>query len=106
MINFGIFFIIIYPGAFVQFKDFPENEDVANNHYHNNLNNKVNTIQKLKIYCAGSWHNIFIAIIAYFILYFNPLFMKLFYYNNQGVMINSISQVKYVIYLFHNFFLF
>lgn len=51
-------------------------------------------MRRLRILCAGVWHNIFLAVYAAVIVYSLPLLAQPFYTTGQGVYIMSISPVS------------
>jgi S2P endopeptidase len=64
----GIFLYFFYPGAFVNFSD--------------QYFNKCSLIKKLRILCAGVWHNVIIFLFGIFIL-------------NSGIITLSMSLTGY-----------
>ncbi|XP_018323260.1 membrane-bound transcription factor site-2 protease [Agrilus planipennis] len=74
-IGFYIFFII--PVAYVNL-----NTDKLS---------KISLLRSLRIFCAGVWHNIVLAAVAW-ILYCNiPHFFSLFYYVNNGIIVTNVG---------------
>lgn len=75
--NIGMFLFFIFPGAFVTFLD--EFEDLL-------------PLNKLKIYCAGAWHNVVIVIIATLLTMSMSVWMSPLYQYNQGTMILAVDE--------------
>ncbi|KAF7635512.1 Peptidase_M50 domain-containing protein, partial [Meloidogyne graminicola] len=73
----GFFVFAIYPGAFTEVE--PNELD------------RCSYAQKLRIYGAGVWHNIILAIVGLFFLLLIPIIFKPFYSNNAGVIVTGIS---------------
>ena len=70
--------ILMYPGAYVDFRDEFDS---------------LTTIQQLRIYCAGVWHNVVLTAIAIGIISSMNTIMFPFYKPTEGVMITDISMV-------------
>lgn len=51
----------------------------------------VSLLAKLRIYCAGIWHNILLTLLMYFILYTFPLTISPLYSINEGVQVTHIG---------------
>lgn len=73
----GFFVFAIYPGAFTEVE--PTELD------------RCSYAQKLRIYGAGVWHNIILAIFGLFLLFLIPVIFKPFYSSNAGVVVTGIS---------------
>jgi len=73
----GMFIFAIFPGAFVNFVD--EFED-------------LNPIQKLKIYCAGAWHNAIIVLIAVLFTLSISFWMSPLYSYGDGVSVLAVDE--------------
>jgi S2P endopeptidase len=74
-----IFFIV--PVAFVQISD--EQLDL------------LPIKNRLRILCAGIWHNVVLAILAIIALGLVTFFFSFFFIKNSGVFIKNISSVSY-----------
>jgi len=70
-------YFFFYPGAFAEFKD---------------QFSGLSSLQQLKIYCAGSWHNLVLAASSYVCLLVLPIFLFPFYYKVPGVAIADIER--------------
>lgn len=84
--GFGLFLLIIYPGAFV---------DLSTEHLQ-----IVSPLRQLRIYCAGVWHNFVIVIIALIVLLILPALLFPFYTTSTAIVITQVSQVGLLILLF------
>ena len=78
--GFGMFFLLMYPGAFV---------DLSSEHLQ-----VVSPLRQLRIYCAGVWHNFVIVVVALIILLSQPALLMPFYATGQAVAITSVAEVK------------
>lgn len=78
--GFGIFMMIIYPGAFV---------DLSSEHLQ-----VVSPLRQLRIYCAGVWHNFVIVIIAIIILLSLPVLLLPVYSQGHAVAITGVEEVS------------
>ena len=78
--GFGIFFMVLYPGAFVDL--FTEHLAV------------ISPLRQLRIYCAGVWHNFILVLIAVGFLLILPSVLSLGYVSNQGAVILDLSKVR------------
>lgn len=76
MSGFGVFLLFLYPGAFAEFK-----EELTG----------LGWLPQLKIYCAGSWHNIVLSGFSYLCLFLLPLGLFPLYYNAGGVVITRVE---------------
>eukprot|EP01112_Ceratiomyxa_fruticulosa_P009284 TRINITY_DN241_c0_g1_i1.p1 TRINITY_DN241_c0_g1~~TRINITY_DN241_c0_g1_i1.p1 ORF type:complete len:496 (+),score=51.50 TRINITY_DN241_c0_g1_i1:151-1638(+) len=69
--HFGLFVTILYPGAFVDLGE--------------EMLNRITPIQQLRIFCAGSWHNLALAVFSLVLMFSVQLWMSpLYMYSNQG----------------------
>lgn len=83
--------MFFYPGAFVNFT-----EDFGN----------IGYFQQLKIYCAGCFHNIALALCCNLSLFFLPLLLSpLYITNNNGVYVTNIKEVAFVIFISNSYYL-
>ena len=80
MNGFGMFFLLMYPGAFV---------DLSSEHLQ-----VVSPLRQLRIYCAGVWHNFVIVVVALIVLLSQPALLMPFYSTGQAVAITSVAEVK------------
>lgn len=71
--GFGIFFMVLYPGAFVDL--FTEHLMV------------ITPMRQLRIYCAGIWHNFILALFFYGFLQMLPWLLSLGYVTGRGAVI-------------------
>ncbi|XP_062510663.1 membrane-bound transcription factor site-2 protease-like isoform X2 [Corticium candelabrum] len=74
----GLFFFVMYPGAFV---------DLHTQHV-----TTLNSIQKLRIFCAGVWHNVIIVFVCLLALYCLPWILFPLFTSTQGAVVNGISK--------------
>jgi S2P endopeptidase len=79
--GFGIFLLLMYPGAFV---------DLSTEHLQ-----AVSPVRQLRIYCAGVWHNFVIVIVALAILLALPVLLMPFYTTGTAVAITGVSEVSF-----------
>jgi len=77
--GFGIFLLILYPGAFV---------DIATDQLLS-----LSAWQQLRIFCAGVWHNFVIVVIALIVLMSLPLLLAPFYISGQSILITGLTEV-------------
>ena len=77
--GFGIFFMVIYPGAFV---------DLYTEHLA-----VISPIRQLRIYCAGVWHNFILALLALLFLWILPSVLSFFYVSGRGAVVLGIVKV-------------
>lgn len=84
--GFGIFFMVLYPGAFVDL--FTEHLAV------------ISPVRQLRIYCGGIWHNFILALIAGGLLWLLPNILVLGYTANQGAVILDVKKVFFRITFF------
>lgn len=73
--GFGVFFFAIYPGAFTEL----DADELS----------RSSSAQKLRIFSAGIWHNITLALFGIIILLISPIFFILFYESGKGVLITG-----------------
>lgn len=55
--------------------------------------------RQLRIFCAGIWHNIILALFAYFFLVMIPIFFYPVYEIGRGVSVQSIKEVSDKVFL-------
>jgi S2P endopeptidase len=77
--GFGIFFMVLYPGAFV---------DLYTEHLA-----VISPLRQLRIYCAGVWHNFILALIAVGFLWILPSLLSFGYVSNRGAVILDLIKV-------------
>ena len=77
--GFGLFFAVLYPGAFV---------DLYTEHL-----NVISPLRQLRIYCAGIWHNWVIVIFGLFLLWSLPYLLLPFYSSGHFAVVMDVSQV-------------
>lgn len=77
--GFGLFLLLVYPGAFV---------DLSTEHLH-----AVSPLRQLRIYCAGVWHNLVVAVIAALVLMALPSLLLPFYSFGASVVITGVVPV-------------
>jgi len=75
--GFGIFILFLYPGAFAEFK-----EEFSG----------LLPIQQLKIFCAGSWHNITLSAFSYICIFMLPIILFPCYQAAGGVVITHVEE--------------
>ena len=80
MKGFGVFLLVVYPGAFV---------DVATDQLLS-----LSPWQQLRIFCAGVWHNIVIVILALLILISLPVLLSPFYSTGRSVAVTALTEVS------------
>ncbi|CAG2174816.1 unnamed protein product [Oppiella nova] len=78
--SFGVFLFIIIPGAFVNLST----EQVLN----------LNVWNQLKIFTAGVWHNISLALFAIVLLLINPFVLSPLYSQPPGVVVAHIEPLS------------
>ncbi|XP_059166351.1 membrane-bound transcription factor site-2 protease-like [Physella acuta] len=74
--GFGLFLLLIYPGAFV---------DLSTEHLQ-----AVSPLRQLRIYCAGVWHNLVIALLAGLVLLALPSLLLPFYTIGSSVVVTEV----------------
>ena len=77
--GFGMFILVLYPGAFV---------DLYTEHLQ-----VISPLRQLRIYCAGVWHNFVIVVVAIATLVMLPWFLMPFYNTGNAVVVTSIVEV-------------
>jgi len=77
--GFGIFVLVLYPGAFV---------DLSTEHLQ-----AIAPLRQLRVYCAGVWHNFIIVIIALSVLLTLPTLLSPFYRTGDSVIVTSVLKV-------------
>uniref|UniRef100_A0A914QAN9 Membrane-bound transcription factor site-2 protease n=1 Tax=Panagrolaimus davidi TaxID=227884 RepID=A0A914QAN9_9BILA len=75
--GFGIFIYGIYPGAFTEI-DTDELE-------------RATSAQKLRIYSAGIWHNLILALLGYFVYISIPFLCLPLFHTGAGVLVTDVS---------------
>uniref|UniRef100_A0A8C4WV76 Membrane-bound transcription factor site-2 protease n=1 Tax=Eptatretus burgeri TaxID=7764 RepID=A0A8C4WV76_EPTBU len=80
----GIFLFVLYPGAFV-------NLHTAQLHH-------LSPMRQLRIYCAGVWHNMVLAIVALALLLLLPWLVLPGYQMGSGVVVTSVTKVGISLY--------
>lgn len=75
--GFGIFILAVYPGAFTEL----ETESLG----------RSTPAQKMRIFGAGIWHNLVLALLGYFIFVGAPFLLSPFYLRNSGVLVLDVS---------------
>jgi hypothetical protein len=78
--GFGIFFLALYPGAFV---------DLYTEHLQ-----VISPLRQLRIYCAGVWHNFIIVLLAIAVLGALPWLLMPFYTTGNSVVITYVLEVS------------
>ncbi|KAK2550231.1 Membrane-bound transcription factor site-2 protease [Acropora cervicornis] len=68
--GFGMFLMLIYPGAFV---------DLYTEHL-----TVISPLRQLRIFCAGVWHNAVLVLVGLLLLWSLPLLLVPFYVTGQG----------------------
>ncbi|XP_068757031.1 membrane-bound transcription factor site-2 protease-like isoform X1 [Montipora capricornis] len=74
--GFGMFFMIIYPGAFV---------DLYTEHL-----TVISPLRQLRIYCAGVWHNAVLVLVGLLLIWCLPYLLVPFYVTGQGAVVFSV----------------
>ncbi|XP_071955506.1 membrane-bound transcription factor site-2 protease-like isoform X2 [Antedon mediterranea] len=74
--GFGIFLLVIYPGAFV---------DLHTDHLH-----AVSAIRQLRIYCAGIWHNFVLVVTGVLVMSTLPTLLSPMYVTGTGVVLTDV----------------
>ena len=78
--GFGLFLLVMYPGAYV---------DLTTEHLQ-----IISPLRRLRIYCAGVWHNFIIVLVAIAVLFLYPWGLMPFYTTGKGVVITQVSEVN------------
>lgn len=81
--SFGLFVLVIIPGAFVNLST----EQVLN----------LRVWNQLKIYTAGVWHNISLALFAIILLLINPILLSPLYSQPEGAVLAHIEPVIHLL---------
>ncbi|XP_031569993.1 membrane-bound transcription factor site-2 protease-like [Actinia tenebrosa] len=76
--GFGLFFMAIYPGAYV---------DLHTDHL-----KLVSSLRQLRIYCAGVWHNIVLALLGLLLLWLLPYIIVPLYMTGQGAVVKQVMK--------------
>ena len=79
MNGFGIFLMVVYPGAFV---------DLHTDHL-----KAISAARQLRIYCAGIWHNFVLVLLAIAVLFTLPYLLNPLYATGTGVVITNVVKV-------------
>ena len=79
MKGFGVFLLILYPGAFV---------DMATDQLLS-----LSPWQQLRIFCAGVWHNFIIVVVALLIVMSLPTLLSPFYVSGQTILVTALTEV-------------
>lgn len=74
--GFGMFFMLIYPGAFV---------DLYTEHL-----TVISPLRQLRIYCAGVWHNAVLVLVGMLLIWCLPYLLVPFYVTGQGAVVFSL----------------
>ncbi|XP_015760000.1 PREDICTED: membrane-bound transcription factor site-2 protease-like [Acropora digitifera] len=74
--GFGMFFMLIYPGAFV---------DLYTEHL-----TVISPLRQLRIFCAGVWHNAVLVLVGLLLLCSLPFLLAPFYVTGQGAVVFSV----------------
>ena len=80
--GFGMFFTIIYPGAFV---------DLYTEHL-----TVISAARQLRIYCAGVWHNVVLVALGMFLLWSLPYLLVPLYLTGHGAVVVNVMKVRCV----------
>ena len=78
--GFGMFFMLIYPGAFV---------DLYTEHL-----TVISPLRQLRIYCAGVWHNAVLVLVGMLLIWCLPYLLVPFYVTGQGAVVFSLLKVS------------
>ncbi|EDO41093.1 predicted protein [Nematostella vectensis] len=76
--GFGMFFMAIYPGAYV---------DLYTDHL-----TMISPIRQLRIYCAGVWHNVILVLLGLLLLWSLPYLLVPLYMADQGAVVTKVSR--------------
>lgn len=76
--GFAVFLFLIYPGAYV---------DLQSDHL-----KVISPKRQMKIFCAGAWHNVVVALVALAVLYLLPSLLWPFYSTGGGVVVTSVAE--------------
>ncbi|KAK0417761.1 hypothetical protein QR680_013194 [Steinernema hermaphroditum] len=75
--GFGVFLFAVYPGAFTEI----DTEGL----------NRSSTMQKLRIYGAGIWHNLVFALLGYLLLVSTPTVLFPLFTSGNGVTVTGVN---------------
>ncbi|CAJ0943218.1 unnamed protein product, partial [Mesorhabditis belari] len=75
--GFGVFVLGIYPGAFTEIDDI-------------GLNQRP-TWSRLRVYCAGVWHNLVLAALGFALVYSTPFLLAPLFVTGHGVTVEEVS---------------
>ena len=78
--GFGMFFMAVYPGAFV---------DLYTEHL-----TVISPLRQLRIYCAGVWHNSVLVIVGLVLLWSLPYLLVPIYATGQGAVVLKVFKVS------------
>jgi len=78
--GFGMFFMAVYPGAFV---------DLYTEHL-----TVISPLRQLRIYCAGVWHNAVLVLVGLVLLWSLPYFLVPIYVTGQGAVVLNVLKVS------------
>uniref|UniRef100_F1KR60 Membrane-bound transcription factor site-2 protease n=1 Tax=Ascaris suum TaxID=6253 RepID=F1KR60_ASCSU len=76
--GFGIFIFAIYPGAFTEI-----DSDALS---------RSSSVQKMRIFGAGIWHNLVLALFGYLLFSSAPMLLSPLYSRNAGVLVRGVSK--------------
>ena len=82
MKGFGIFLLVLYPGAFV---------DIATDQLLS-----LSPWQQLRIFCAGVWHNFVIVVVALSVLVSLPTLLTPIYVTGHSVLVTALTEVFHI----------
>ncbi|KAL9968826.1 hypothetical protein ACROYT_G020963 [Oculina patagonica] len=77
--GFGMFFMAVYPGAFV---------DLYTEHL-----SVISPVRQLRIYCAGVWHNAVLVLVGLVFLWSLPYLLVPIYVTGQGAVVFNVLKV-------------
>ncbi|TKR68242.1 hypothetical protein L596_024249 [Steinernema carpocapsae] len=78
--GFGVFFYAVYPGAFTEI----DTDGL----------NRSSSIQKLRIYGAGIWHNLVFALLGYLLLAATPTLLFPLFTTGNGVTVTGVNSLS------------
>ena len=76
--GFGVFVLFLYPGAFVSL--------------HSDHLTVISPLRQLRIYCAGVWHNVILALFFLGLLWSLPMLLFPFYSTGRGAVVVSVLE--------------
>lgn len=79
--SFGVFILFLYPGAFVEL--------------HTDHLEVISPLRKLRIFTAGVWHNVVLALVGYLGLCSIPYMVLPLFHLESGVAVTWIDEVGY-----------